>query len=123
MTTQFRTPEGIEPIRVALLTGHTTIIGHEWQDLEARYHREALRLGAQTTSAENPEIQLPPPVDESEAQAVRAAIVTMLDRNGEDDFTASGYPDLRVLRGLAGFNASKELAYSVFEKLKAEAAQ
>lgn len=123
MSTKFRAPAGTDPIRVVLLTGHTTIVGHDWQDLDPRFHREALRLGAQTETAENIAKGLDAPTDQTEEEIVRAAIITMLDRNGEDDFTSSGYPDLRVLRGLAGINASKELVYAVFDKLKAEAAQ
>jgi hypothetical protein len=121
MSTKFRSPPGSEPIRVALLTGHTTIVGNDWQDLDPRFHREALRLGAQTETAENIERGLDAPVDKGEADAIREAIKVMLDRNSEDDFTASGYPDLRVLRGLAGFNASKDAVYAVFDAMKAEA--
>jgi hypothetical protein len=124
MTIRFRTPAGHEPIRVALLTGHTTIIGHDWQELDPRFHREALSLGAQPEGADNP---APPaldaPIDADETEAVRQAIITMLDRNGDGDFTSAGYPDMRVLRGLAGVNVSKELAYAVFETMKAEAAK
>ena len=124
MTIRFRTPDGSEPIRIALLTGHATIIGHDWQELDVRFQREALRLGAEQEGAVNPAPpNLPPPIDEAEAEAVRKALIVMLDRNGEGDFTAAGYPDMRILRGLAGINVSKDAAYAVFDKLKAEANQ
>ena len=121
--TLFRTPPGDDPIRIALDTGHITWLGHDWQELEPRFHREALKLGAETQAAANKVVPLDAPVDKDEAGALRDALKTMLSRDVPDDFTAAGLPDLRVVRGLVGFNATKEAVYAAFNALKAEAGE
>jgi len=119
---RFRTPPGQEPIRVALLTGHTTFIGHEWQELDERYHREALTLGAQTEASENRVVQLPPAIDASETDAIRSALVQMLNDTDPEHFNAAGLPNLKTVRERVGFNANRDTVNKVFAAIKAEAA-
>lgn len=120
--TRFRTPPGQDPIRVALLTGHATFIGHDWQELEERYHREALKLGAQTEAAENRVVSLPPAVDNSETAAIRGALIQMLNEAEPEHFNAAGQPNLKTVRELAGFNANRDTIHKIFAALRAEAA-
>jgi hypothetical protein len=120
MAIKFRAPSG--EVRVALLTGHVTIIGSEWQDLEPRFHRQALALGA--ISQELPQEEAPAldaPIDLSIDDVVKATIVRMLDRVGEPgselDFTGQGYPQIGVLKTLAGINVDRETMNRCFEEV------
>lgn len=125
MTIKFRAPEG-QIIRVSLLEGgHTAIITDEWRELDPRFHRAALAQGAISSDTTTP--APPPPPHEGETNEptpedlVRKALITMLERNEPNDFTGAGMPDLRIVRGLAGINADRDLIYNVWSALKAEA--
>lgn len=127
--TMFRAPDG-ETIRVSLLEGgHTAIITDQWRELDARFHRAALAQGAiravPAGAAEDP--APPPPPHEGQTNEptheglVRRALIQMLERSQDGDFTGAGLPDLRIVRGLAGINADRDLIYGVWAKLKTEA--
>lgn len=125
MTIKFRAPEG-QTIRVSLLEGgHTAIITDEWRELDARFHRAALAQGA--ISSDTTVSAPPPPPHEGETNEptpedlVRRALIQMLERGEPNDFTGAGMPDLRIVRGLAGINADRDLIYNVWSALKAEA--
>lgn len=125
MTIKFRAPEG-QTIRVSLLEGgHTAIITDEWRELDARFHRAALAQGAISSDTTTP--APPPPPHEGDVNEptpedlVRRALIQMLERGEPNDFTGAGMPDLRIVRGLAGINADRDLIYNVWSALKAEA--
>lgn len=125
---KFRSPMA-EPIRVALLSGHTAIIGSEWRELDPIFHREALAKGAQCdkTEIENPDVPVRASKEGAdkvidEATEIRKALIAMLSRDEKGDFVAStGLPNLKTVEKLAGFRVEKEAVYAVFRAMKDEA--
>ena len=125
---KFRSPT-TAPIRVALLSGHTALIGPEWRELDPIFHRDALALGAQCDATEIDNPTVTPASSDEAKQAVtdtdteiRKAIIEMLNRDEDGDFVAStGLPNLTVLQKMLGFRAEKEQVYAVFRAMKDEA--
>jgi predicted component of type VI protein secretion system len=120
MTIKFRSTGN--PIRVALLTGHITWINEEWTELEPRFHQAALAAGAISESFPQEDAPKPDePIDVSMTDALKAAMLKMLDRIGqpgsEADFTLHGWPSTPVVNKLAGFNAERELVNKSFAEL------
>lgn len=111
-----------EPIRVALTTGHVTWIYSDWTEIEPRFHKHALAAGA--ISQEFPQEEAPKldaPIDVSMNDAIKAAMLKMLDRIGhpgsEADFTLHGWPSTPIVNKLAGMNAERELVNRLFAEL------
>ncbi len=124
---KFRHPTGV---RLASTAGHVTTIGPEWRELRADMHREALAHGCEcdqntirTRPAEPAKASEQAVVPLDETAAIRAALIAMVERNGEDDFTDAGNPNLKTLSRQAGFKVEKQAALAVWHQLEAEAAQ
>ena len=125
---KFRSKHG--EIRVALVHGgHTAVIGEDWRELDPMFHAEALALGAEVDKG-NFSAEKPKPAEAANPQAnsevthdaaYRNALVTMLTRAEEADFTNAGLPDIRQVSKLVGFQARKEDVYRVFREMRAEA--
>lgn len=122
---KFRHPTGV---RIALTTGYVALVGPKWRELHVDAHREALAKGCecdQTTIR----TQTPAPpvggegavVPLEEKAAIRAALIAMITRNGEEDFTKAGTPMLKTLAKEVGFEVEKETALAVWHELEAEA--
>jgi len=120
-----RAPEG-ETVRVCLLTGHTIVITEEPCEVPAIFQIEARKLGAffckEGDVAAKVEAPAAPNATNEEADRIKAALILMLERNDEEDFTAAGQPNLRAVRALCGFNAERDDVYNVFAALKEEVA-
>ncbi len=122
---KFRHPQGI---RLALLSGHVTNIGPDWVDLDQRFHQAAFAAGChcdQGVIGDRPNVpdtrNDAASTDIDEPAKIRQAIITMLERSEEGDFTAAGNPHLNVVSGLCGFRADKETTLRVWHELQAEA--
>lgn len=125
---KFRHPNGV---RLALTTGHVTIVGPEWRLLLEMFHREALANGCEcdqrtirtTTHVPAASPQAVKQVDERDA--IRTAIIKMLERASDptfgSDFTAAGTPNINTLAGLCGFRVDKDSALTVWGEMQAEA--
>lgn len=115
------------PVRLALLSGHTAVVGPEWRSLPAIFHAEAYRQGCQAQdSAEVQETPIEPGPDASNQKpspddAYRQALTTMVGRSEEGDFTAASLPNINVVSKLCGFTARKEDVLRVFRQMKEEA--
>lgn len=115
-------------VRLALLSGHTAVIGTEWRPLHPRFHQEALSKGCQcdqTVIPDRPEVNVqssPAAVTVlDEKVAIRKAIITMAGRKEEGDFTSAGNPNLNALAKLTGFRVDKESMVEVWRELQEEA--
>lgn len=125
---KFRSPTG-NLIRVALTSGHVTIIGEEWRELDPMFHREALAQGAQVDKTEIRNAPAPP-IAASESGAAKVqdteteihkAIVTMLERDDDGDFVkGSGNPNLKAVEKLVGFRVERDTVYNIFQKMQDE---
>lgn len=126
MTTKLmRALEG-DTVRVALITGHTIVITEEPCEVPAVFQIEARKLGAVFCKDGDTATKVEPPVapnaTSDETDRIKAALILMLERNEEDDFTGAGQPNLRSVRALCGFNAERDDVYNVFAALKEEVA-
>lgn len=121
---KFRHSDGV---RVALISGHVTSIGPDWRELDPIFHREALAKGCECDQSSIRTQDLSPQAGEGavvnfdEAGAIRVALIRMIERNGNGDFTGSGAPNLKVLAKEAGFKIDKEIAMRVWHELEEEA--
>jgi len=118
---KFKSPTDL-PIRIASTSGHVALIGPEWQEIPTSLHHEAILSGCETDQKfKTQESNQGGNTDKSENDLITDALVKMLERDQEDDFTNSGMPNMNIVRGIAGFNASKEDVYGIFGDLKAAA--
>lgn len=101
---RFKAP-GDKPVHIALVTGHTALIGPEYEDLDPRFHREAIAQGCIPfgTSSEQPAEG----ASFDRRQVILDTINAMLDGASEGDFTADGKPDLRKLSARVGFSVDR----------------
>ncbi|MGL6289235.1 MAG: hypothetical protein ACRC2H_00945 [Silanimonas sp.] len=115
-----------ELIRIALITGHTILIGAEPVEVPAIFQIEARKSGA--VFAKEGDLPATPGEGEKpnattqETDQIKAALVLMLEREEDGDFTTAGQPNLRAVRELCGFNAERDDIYNVFAALKEEIA-
>lgn len=128
MTMKFRAPTA-EPVHIALLSGHSAIVGPEWRELPPIFHAEALarRCEVDKGGVIAPKDVPVQPSDEAQNQVAdvdqhyRKAIEQMLERSEEGDFTNDDLPNINVVSSLCGFRAVKEDVLRVFRDMVAEA--
>jgi hypothetical protein len=124
---QFRSPTD-EPIRIALLSGHTANVGPEWRSLPEIFHHAAMTHGCERDDSRVVPIQKPVEAGEEAMHQVtdidakyRAALITMLSRSQEGDFTTASLPNINTVSSLVGFAATKVDVLRVFREMKDEA--
>lgn len=121
---KFRHADGV---RIALNSGHVTLVGPDWRELDPIFHRAAMAQGCECDqSTIRTQDQIPQTGDGAivnfdEAGKIREALIRMIERNAEDDFTGSGSPNLKTLARETGFRIDKELALCVWHQLEQEA--
>jgi len=116
-------------VRLALTSGLVTLVGPDWRPLREEFHREALAKGCECDQSTIRTQELKPPAGGSteavtpldERTKIRAALIRMVERNGEDDFTASGTPNLNTLSKEAGFRVDRTVGLEVWHELEREA--
>lgn len=102
---RFKAP-GDEPIHIALTSGHTAIVGVEYTELPAIFHREAIAAGCLPFGVEAPAPEVAAPAFDRK-QVIINAINDMLDGASEGDFTGDGKPDVRKLSARVGFTVDR----------------
>lgn len=119
---KFRAPDGETIVLNDINGGHTAVLTDQWRELPERFHREAISNGAEISdqTIANRTVEKAPEFDEQEA-TVEKALKEMIERDDDQDFTGAGMPNIAIVRGLAGFNAPRELIFVVFERLKKQA--
>ncbi len=107
---KFKAPSD-QPVYIAMLSGHSAVIGVEWRELPVFMHREALAAGcitdnmdAETIAAK---IDHAAPKDSNHDILVRA-IRAMMDNPKEGDFTNADLPNLKALSKVVGWTVNKE---------------
>lgn len=115
-------------VRLSLVSGHATFVGPDWRALHERYHHEALAKGCECDQQTIRTRELAQPITGpnaitplNEAALIRAGFERMLARNGEDDFTFDGIPNLEVLGAECGFNIDRQTALEVWNLMVDEA--
>lgn len=105
-----------EPVHLALLSGHTAVVGTEPTELPKMFHREAIARGCL------PEGVTLEPKESTDGnfdrkKVIRDAIEAMLDGTDPEDFTGDGKPKVDRVSAKAGFRVSREEADAVFEEI------
>lgn len=124
---KFRSPSPDYDIRVALLSGHTEIIGREWQEIHPMFQSEAMAKGCQCDAPyyeQQTRIEGTPEAMNRQFTVddlYRKTLTEMLARSEEGDFTVDDLPNITVVSSLAGFGARKEDVLRVFREMQAEA--
>lgn len=104
-----------EPVRIALLSGHVTVVDVEFKELHARFHRDAYALGCVSedmlkgqAAAAMPEKMAEHIVRKAtKMQRLAEVIADWVDTNKLDNFSKStGKPDARLLSDAVGENVS-----------------
>lgn len=107
---KFKSPNDT-PIQVALLSGHTAVVGTEWRDLPINLHRKALELGCITdnmdaaTIAQKVEHANP---QRSNHDILMDTIKSMMQNPKQGDFTGADLPNLKTLSLKVGWTVKKE---------------
>lgn len=114
---RFKSP-GDEPIQVSLTSGHTAIIGTEFDELPAIFHRQAIALGAVPEGAEIHEQDETGGFDRK--QVIADAMRSMLDGNKAGDFTPDGKPDSGRLSAVVGFAVPRDERDAIWTKIADE---
>lgn len=124
---KFYTPSSFkEPIRVALTTGHVTIVDYEPTELHPRFVREAVSLGAVPEgvsealmkAAEAPTSEVKP--EDRHAQ-IKQVLLDMIEHakttEGADEFTATGLPSIPAVKKRLRGDVTKEEVYSAWSEV------
>ncbi len=127
---KFKHPRGV---RLTLDSGHVTHVGKEWEPLDERFHQAALEKGCHCDQEiigdrVDPNASTRTVTDTTEKQRtldepalIRIALMEMIGRNQEGDFTTDNLPNTNVVKKLAGFACSKQSVMEAWNKLNAEA--
>ena len=122
---RFRHEEGV---RLALLSGPIVWVGKDWVELPLNFQEAAMKAGCEIDQSEIPAIQVDPEtlkapilVADEVRQIVRTALIRMIERNADGDFTAVGLPNLKTLLRESGVPCEKEVALSIYAELQHEA--
>lgn len=100
----------VNPISFGLGNGHCMVLGPEGEDVPKMFIQAAFAAGAVPADSDA-EAFIAAPAEtagKSNQELIQAAIKTMLERNVEEDFTASGMPNRKALAKLVGLNVSAE---------------
>lgn len=123
MSKRFKSPTG-QNIRIVLMSGHATIVGSEWRELDERYHSAAYSLGCVSEDmyknkvADKIPMHVAKQIDEAESleQRVYEAIDKMVKENDLESFTKSGVPDAFKLTNDLGERVSVGVRDKVWYK-------
>lgn len=113
---KFKSPTAT-PVFLALTSGHTAVVGPEFEELDARFHREAIANGCLPAGAkEEPPLEGATPGFDRR-KVIADAMNLMLDGAVEGDFTADGKPDVRKLSAKVGFSVDRHERDMVFAEI------
>lgn len=122
---QFRHSKGT---RLSLLSGHVARVGTEWTTLHPRFLQAAIAAGCEidqniipAVTKEAPKASAEAVVNVDSASVIRRALVQMIERGQEGDFTSSGLPSIKVVEKLAGVQVDKGDVYRIYRAMQAEA--
>lgn len=115
-------------IRLALTSGHVAYVDTDWTPLDDRFQQEAVLKGCEVEQNIIPVVAKQEPaasedafVNTDEESILRRALIALIERNEEGDFTTTGLPNIRALEKIAGTQVNKGEAYRIFREMKNEA--
>jgi biotin carboxyl carrier protein len=114
--------------RLALLSGHVAHVGTDWVELDDRFQQAAFAAGCEIEQNHIPAVSEQPPQASADAvvntdseSVIRRALVKMIERSEDGDFTSTNLPNLKAVEKLTGTQVNKGDAYRIFRAMKAEA--
>lgn len=115
-------------VRLALTSGHVAYVGSDWTELDDRFQQAAVLAGCEVeqnvipaTAKQQPAASTEAFVNTDEESIIRRALIVLIERNEEGDFTNTGLPNIRALEKIAGTQVNKGEAYRIFRDMKAAA--
>lgn len=112
--------------RVASTSGHVVMVGDKFVEVPKHMEAEARALGCiseemfnQIQKNKEP-VQVEPLSHEERLDIVIASIKRMFEDDRDDNFTARGTPNKKILEGLCGFKPTSEEFDAAWEKVQAE---
>lgn len=111
---KFRSTTG-EDVYLGLVTGHTAIVTSKGNELDAKFHKEAIAQGCLPEGIDDTPEDKTPQFDRK--QVITDALNAMLAGSNEEDFTAQGKPSLSKLNERLGFTVSRSEADSIWDLL------
>lgn len=107
------------PVHVALLSGHSIVIGPEGRDVPEMFRQEAFARGAIPYDAKAEDFQYvsTEPLEPTLVTQLAEVIKTMLVEH-PDDFTGAGLPNRKKLSALAGWNVSVQELSAAWEEVQ-----
>ncbi len=116
---KFRSPTET-PIHIALLSGHTCVIGPQLAEVEPRFHREAVAAGAIPEGMDAAAPVAAP--EKSKSQLIVDAVKAAIDDAKADEFDGQGKVKIEALSKRAGFNVSASERNAAWTKVEQELA-
>lgn len=111
---------GDESVMIALMNGHTAVVYPKPTTLHKRFWKEATRQGCYPASMAEQIVE----ADENRSEdATRTDLIKMAMRkmaDDEDNFTANGLPNAKILAKTAGFDVMREERDKVWEMIRRE---
>lgn len=124
----FKSPTGSE-ITLSLPPMHSVTVGEEWVEVHPMFHRIAMANGCIRSDMSPEAIRVmteddnkQPEAPESQDEVIIAAMKAMKEEGNEEDFTGSGYPDLRRLRSRVGFGVDRIDMVRLWDQMEGRAA-
>lgn len=108
-----------EDTHLALTSGHSAIVTAEGNDIDPRFHAEAIRRGCKPIG-----IEIPPEAQAADgfnrAKALRDGITQMLESTEDGMFTANNKPNIKKLASIVGFNPDREEVDATWSAIQEE---
>lgn len=130
---KFRSRSDEQVIRLASTSGHIVLVGKDFVEVPEHMESQAYAEGCVSEALYN-SIRADMEKDaaaqaaligggltaEQKREAVKAAIVAMLDGKEEGSFTAAGLPNMKALAKQCGFQVTKDEMEAVWETIVAQ---
>ena len=117
-STQVNADTGVvEDTHVALTTGHTVVITAEGNEIESRFHKEAIAAGCVPIGLSEDDASESTSKGFNRKERIRECLNAMMDGNDPEDFTAVGRPNINRLKALVGFNFDRAEADAIWDEL------
>ncbi len=115
---KFCNPSGGK-VRIALLSGHITIIDGDWAPLHKRFWPEAFAKGCISEEMYENISKMDSPNERPNVLKVIDAIKGMVEGGDAENFTSDGVPNANILSTVCGFDVSQEMrdnAWAAYQK-------
>ncbi len=111
---KFRSTTG-EDVHIGLTNGHTAVVTVDGNEIDARFHKEAIANGCLPEGVNLTEEDKTPQFDRK--KVITEAINAMLAGSDPEDFTKQGKPSMERLLARIGFTASRSEVDGIWDEM------